>query len=224
MIIRNDADPDIPVKTLTSTKSVEKLTSLQQTLENDQTQTELQKAKKENLSDSGVLTTEQAENLDEIEQEFESKERKEENLPPIKEQGSGSKKTSGALTSLINAFLPKSSSKKAGQPRAEEKQSTKKTALSEKDSHQKSNEIPKLTSTVKKSKPKSNEPLPENIFDTISIHLHGGGFMAMSTSYHECYLRVWANKVKCPIFSIDYRLAPLAKYPENIHDCIRGYL
>jgi len=25
------------------------------------------------------------------------------------------------------------------------------------------------------------------------------------------------------VFSIDYRLAPLAKYPENIHDCINAY-
>ena len=45
----------------------------------------------------------------------------------------------------------------------------------------------------------------------------------MSTSYHELYLRTWSKKLKRPVFSIDYRLAPLAKYPENIHDCIRAY-
>lgn len=51
-------------------------------------------------------------------------------------------------------------------------------------------------------------------YSKIIIHIHGGGFMAMSSSYHQNYLRRYANYLKYPIFSIDYRLAPKFKYPE----------
>jgi hormone-sensitive lipase len=40
------------------------------------------------------------------------------------------------------------------------------------------------------------------------IHVHGGGFVAMSSASHQCYTRLWADSLGVPIFSIDYRLAP----------------
>ena len=40
------------------------------------------------------------------------------------------------------------------------------------------------------------------------IHVHGGGFIAMSSSSHLNYTRQWAVDTDVPIFSIDYRLAP----------------
>jgi hormone-sensitive lipase len=40
------------------------------------------------------------------------------------------------------------------------------------------------------------------------IHVHGGGFVAMSSGSHQSYSRVWANQLGVPVFSIDYRLAP----------------
>jgi acetyl esterase/lipase len=64
---------------------------------------------------------------------------------------------------------------------------------------------------------------PKEIFKKIIIHIHGGGFMAMSSTYHETYLRFFANETQRPLFSIDYRLAPIAKFPGPLHDCIRGY-
>ena len=64
----------------------------------------------------------------------------------------------------------------------------------------------------------------KEIFKKIIIHIHGGGFMAMSSSYHETYLRLFANELERPLFSIDYRLAPQVKFPQPLHDCIRGYL
>ena len=60
--------------------------------------------------------------------------------------------------------------------------------------------------------------------ETVMIHIHGGGFVAMSSSSHQNYLIPWANQLKIPIFSIDYRLAPEAQYPCILNDAINGYL
>lgn len=61
-------------------------------------------------------------------------------------------------------------------------------------------------------------------FETIIIHFHGGGFVAQSSSSHQVYLNQWANDLKVPIFSVDYRLAPGVKFPVPINDSISGYL
>ena len=60
-------------------------------------------------------------------------------------------------------------------------------------------------------------------FENVIIHVHGGGFVAMTSSSHLCYLINWAKEV-CPVFSIDYRLAPYARFPELLEDVIRAYL
>ena len=60
-------------------------------------------------------------------------------------------------------------------------------------------------------------------FKTIIVHIHGGGFIASSTGHYELYTRRLSIETGCPIFSIDYRLAPEAKYPHSTHDCIKGY-
>ena len=61
-------------------------------------------------------------------------------------------------------------------------------------------------------------------FETVMVHLHGGGFMSMSSSSHQVYLRKWAYVHRIPIFSVEYRLAPQTPYPFLLNDCIRGYL
>ncbi len=61
-------------------------------------------------------------------------------------------------------------------------------------------------------------------FDSIIIHFHGGGFMAMSSSSHQVYLRKWVRKIDIPVFSVEYRLAPQTKFPFVLNDCIRSYL
>lgn len=71
------------------------------------------------------------------------------------------------------------------------------------------------------SKQSKNDP--KELFKKIIIHIHGGGFMAMSSTYHETYLRLFANELERPVFSIDYRLAPQTQFPNPLHDCIRGY-
>jgi len=67
-------------------------------------------------------------------------------------------------------------------------------------------------------------PDQKRYFETIMIHVHGGGFVALSSSSHQNYLIPWANKLEIPIFSIDYRLAPEFQYPEPVNDIINAYL
>jgi hormone-sensitive lipase len=52
----------------------------------------------------------------------------------------------------------------------------------------------------------------------IVIHVHGGGFVAMSSGSHQSYTRMWANDLNIPIFSIDYRLSPAYDFPAALND------
>ena len=60
--------------------------------------------------------------------------------------------------------------------------------------------------------------------DSIIIHYHGGGFVAMSSKSHQHYTRQWANTTGFPVFSVDYRLAPEAKYPDQLDDAWQAYV
>lgn len=68
-----------------------------------------------------------------------------------------------------------------------------------------------------------NNPL-QNYFENIIIYIHGGAFVSLSSSYMESFIRNMSNQTGAPVFSIDYRLAPTAQFPNNITDCITGYL
>jgi len=43
--------------------------------------------------------------------------------------------------------------------------------------------------------------------------MHGGGFVGLSSHTTQNYTRVWANGLKLPIFSIDYRMPPQCTFP-----------
>ena len=60
--------------------------------------------------------------------------------------------------------------------------------------------------------------------NTILIHIHGGGFIATTTFFHEKYLRTWSNTLKIPIIGINYGLSPQYKYPKGLNDCFQGYM
>jgi len=60
-------------------------------------------------------------------------------------------------------------------------------------------------------------------FEKIIIHIHGGGFIAMSSGHHQLYTRHLVNEIDVPLFSIDYRLAPHVQFPKNLEDCITAY-
>ncbi len=61
-------------------------------------------------------------------------------------------------------------------------------------------------------------------FDRVVIHCHGGGFVAQSSTSHQPYMNTWVNEFKVPFFSIDYRLAPGAKFPVPLSDVVTAYL
>jgi hypothetical protein len=57
----------------------------------------------------------------------------------------------------------------------------------------------------------------------IMFHIHGGGFVAMSSASHEGYLRRWAVDSGIPIISLDYRKAPEHKFPISLEECFQAY-
>lgn len=57
----------------------------------------------------------------------------------------------------------------------------------------------------------------------VMMHIHGGGFVAMSSSSHQNYTRVWAEFLDIPIFSVDYRLSPEVAFPDALNDCWQVY-
>jgi len=59
---------------------------------------------------------------------------------------------------------------------------------------------------------------------TIVIHMHGGGFVSMSSASHRLYLSRWVNSLELVHFSIDYRLAPKSQYPDALDDVWQAYL
>ncbi|RXG73536.1 Hormone-sensitive lipase, partial [Armadillidium vulgare] len=60
--------------------------------------------------------------------------------------------------------------------------------------------------------------------DKIIFHCHGGGFVTQSTKAQEVYLREWAMSLGVPIFSVDYSLAPDAKYPRPLEEVLTSYI
>ena len=60
--------------------------------------------------------------------------------------------------------------------------------------------------------------------NSIIIHIHGGGFIATTTFFHEKYLRNWVNTLNIPIIGINYSLSPEYKYPKGLDDCFQSYM
>ncbi|XP_076815619.1 hormone-sensitive lipase-like [Clavelina lepadiformis] len=65
-----------------------------------------------------------------------------------------------------------------------------------------------------KAKPKSKN---------LIFFCHGGGFVALTSKSYELVLRQWSKELECPIFSIDYSLAPDAPFPEAFEECFYAY-
>jgi hormone-sensitive lipase len=56
---------------------------------------------------------------------------------------------------------------------------------------------------------KSKEKMPKAVI----FHIHGGGFISMSSFIHQTYTRKWANDLNVPIISVDYGKAPDRPFP-----------
>lgn len=60
--------------------------------------------------------------------------------------------------------------------------------------------------------PASEAPLP------VLLYFHGGGFTIGSVASHEPLCRHLAHLANCAVVSVDYRLAPAAKFPTAVID------
>lgn len=58
----------------------------------------------------------------------------------------------------------------------------------------------------------------------VVFHIHGGGFVGMSSRSHQSYTRQWANQLQTVVFSVDYRLAPEHPFPAGLEDVWAAYL
>lgn len=58
---------------------------------------------------------------------------------------------------------------------------------------------------------------------SIILHIHGGGWMAMSSHTHENHTRKWSLSTQSVVLSVDYRLAPEWPYPAAVQDCWAAY-
>ena len=61
------------------------------------------------------------------------------------------------------------------------------------------------------------------LYQTLVIHIHGGGFISMSSASHQVYTRKWVNALNLPIISVDYRLAPEHPFPAALDDVWQVY-
>lgn len=61
-------------------------------------------------------------------------------------------------------------------------------------------------------RPSGTGPFP------ITVYFHGGGFVFGTPEMHDNVCRCLANRAKCLVVSVDYRLAPEAKFPAAIDD------
>jgi len=58
----------------------------------------------------------------------------------------------------------------------------------------------------------------------VVLHFHGGGFVSMNPILHENYLNHYADTLKCPIVSVDYRKAPEHPFPAAFNDAYDTYM
>jgi acetyl esterase len=61
--------------------------------------------------------------------------------------------------------------------------------------------------------PEAAGPLP------ILVYYHGGGWVTGSIETHENTCRALANLTPCVVVSVEYRLAPEARFPDGLEDC-----
>jgi hormone-sensitive lipase len=70
---------------------------------------------------------------------------------------------------------------------------------------------------------KGKEKSATKTLEDVIVHIHGGGYVALSSTATQLFTRSCANETKVPIFSIDYRLAPNHQFPQPMEDCLRVY-
>ena len=61
-------------------------------------------------------------------------------------------------------------------------------------------------------------------FDKVIFNIHGGSWNGGSSGERYMFLKSYAIRIGCPVFSVDYRLAPSHMFPEGLDDCFQVYM
>ena len=56
------------------------------------------------------------------------------------------------------------------------------------------------------------------------VHYHGGGFVLPAAPYHYSLAKEYAQRARCKVLLVDYRLAPKYPFPVAPEDCYAAYL
>ncbi|MDR1150012.1 MAG: alpha/beta hydrolase [Clostridiales bacterium] len=64
---------------------------------------------------------------------------------------------------------------------------------------------------------------PEKNNKNLLLYFHGGGWVMGSIESHDCLCRKIANTLNIRVLSVEYRLAPLYKFPTALNDILSVY-
>lgn len=84
--------------------------------------------------------------------------------------------------------------------------------------------VPSIDIAAALKNPSGKHGWGPHTFDRVVIHIHGGGFISMSSSSHLVYLTKYARTANAVVFCIDYPLAPQTKYSTVIECVFKAYL
>ncbi len=73
--------------------------------------------------------------------------------------------------------------------------------------------------SVRIYEPHSSHPTPR----PVCLYFHGGGFVLGSLRSHDGVCGRIAERARCVVISVDYRLAPEHRFPAAAHDAIAAY-
>ncbi len=87
-------------------------------------------------------------------------------------------------------------------------------------------DLPEVASVRALSLPGPAGAIPAELFtppdslDALIVHLHGGGWTFGAVASHQGAVRRLALASRCPVLSIDYRLAPEHPFPAGLDDAL----
>jgi epsilon-lactone hydrolase len=66
-------------------------------------------------------------------------------------------------------------------------------------------------------------PKPCESRDRALLYLHGGGYVSCSPQTHRAITTALARRLRCPVFAVDYRLAPEHPFPAAVDDAAAAF-